>query len=115
MPFQYRVVSAEKGDAFLEQALNEAASHGFRFVAVVGAHTILEREVSVEHLKAEHLKDGNGVSMKVFKGDCPSCGKRYIISVPEGDLWKARINPEARLVTRVSPQCGHEIPIDILQ
>ena len=108
MPFQYRVVSSEKGDAFLERALNDAASQGFRFVAVVGAHTILEREVS-----AEHLKEGNGATMKVFKGDCPTCGKRYIISVPEGDLWKARINPEARIVTRVSPQCGHEIFLQV--
>jgi len=107
MPFQYRVVATDKGDAFLERALNEAASQGFRFVAVVGAHTIMEREVSTEH-----LKDAEGVAMKIFKGDCPTCGKRYVIPVPEGDLWKARINPDARIVRRVSPQCGHEVPID---
>jgi len=105
--FLYRVVPVEKGEAFLERALNEAARQGFRFVAVVGEHTVLEREMAFETPNAR-----DGAALKVFKGDCPTCGERYSISVPERELWKARINPEARITSRRSPQCGHEIPIN---
>jgi len=106
MPFQYRVVSAERGERSLERALNEAASAGYRFVAVVGAYTILEREIPSEAA-------GDDATVEVFKGECPVCGSRYVIPVSERELRKARVNPGARVVKKTSPQCGHEILLQV--
>jgi len=104
MSFHYRIVSAERGEQSLERALNDAASDGYRFVAAVGAYTILERETAAEIAAGD---------VKVFKGECPMCGNRYVIPVPESELRKARVNPSARIVKKASPQCGHEIPLNV--
>jgi hypothetical protein len=105
MPYHYRVVSQDQEELALERSLNDAAVHGYRLVATVGRHMILEREVVGEV--------AGDAAVEIFRGECPVCGTRYVLPVLQTELRRARVNPDARIVKRISPECGHEIVLSL--